>query len=90
MNADTRRIVVIDTRCGACGTDHLEVYHEHFPELRIAAASSEEAAARLLTKLEISLSAVSDPFHCDPVREAIADVQAFLNRTGTAHPARDL
>ena len=91
MNAEASRIIVVDNHCGACGTDNVQVYHEHFPELRIMAASSEEAAKRLVTRLETSLNAVSDPFHGDPVRQAIADVQAFVNREGAAHPrARSL
>lgn len=90
MNADASKIIVIASHCGTCGTDNVEVHHKHFPELRIVGASSEEAAERLSTKLSVSLNAVSDPMHRDPVRQAIADVQAFLNREGAAHPARNL
>jgi hypothetical protein len=90
MNAEASRIIVVDNHCGACGTDNVQVYHEHFPELRIMATSSEEGAKRLVASLESSLNAVSDPFHGDPVRQAIADVQAFVNREGAAHPARHL
>lgn len=86
MNADARKIIVIDNHCGACGTENVQVYHEHFPELRIMGATSAAAAERLLMELHLSLEAVSDPFHSDPVRQAMADVQAFLSRT----PAADL
>ncbi|HEX5470832.1 MAG TPA: hypothetical protein VFW73_03045, partial [Lacipirellulaceae bacterium] len=90
MNANPRHVIVIANHCGTCGTDNVQVYHEHFPELRISGASSAEAADRLATKLETSLQTVSDPFHGDPVRQAIADLQAFLNREGPAHAGRDL
>jgi hypothetical protein len=33
---------------------------------------------------------VADPAHREPVRQAIADVKAFLDRKGDVHPARDL
>lgn len=80
MNGDASKIIVIANHCGACGADNVQVYHEHFPELRVASVSGEEAAERLSTKLELSLEAVSDPFHGDPVRQAIADLRAFLKR----------
>jgi hypothetical protein len=90
MNANASKIIVVDNHCGACGTDNVQVYHEHFPELRIMAMSSEEAAERLVVSLETSLGTVTDPFHGDPVRQAIEDIRAFLHREGAAHPARDL
>ena len=90
MDADASKIIVTEHHCGTCGTDNVQVHHEHFPELRIMGASSEDAAERLSRKLEISLEAVPDPLHGDPVRQAIADVRAFLNREGAAHVGRNL
>ena len=90
MNADASKVVVVASHCDACGTNNVQVYHERFPELRIMGASSEEAAQRLTAKLEMSLAAVWDPLHSDPVRQAIADVQAFVNREGPAHVGRHL
>lgn len=90
MNADASRIIVIAHECDVCGTDNVLIYHEHFPELRLTGASSAEAAERLAASLGRSLDAVPDPLHADPVREAIADVEAFLNPEGAAHVARNL
>lgn len=90
MDADTSKIIVIANHCDTCGTDNVQVYHRHFPELRIMGASSEEAAERLARKLGVALKAVPDPLHGDPVRQAIADVQAFLNKEGAAHLGRNL
>lgn len=90
MSGDASNIVVTAHHCGTCGTDDVQVYHKHFPELRVGGISSNEAAERLSAKLEISLRAVSDPLHGDPVRQGIADLQAFLNREGAAHVGRNL
>lgn len=51
--------------------------------------SSEEAAERLARKLGVSLKAVPDPLHGDPVRQAIADLHAFLSKEGAAHVGRN-
>lgn len=90
MNSDASKIIVVANHCGTCGTDNVQVYHEHFPELRVMGATSEAAAEGLAAKLELSLDAVSDPFHGDPVRQAIADLAAFLKKDGAAHLGRNL
>lgn len=89
MDADTSKIIVVANHCDTCGTDNVQVYHKQFPELRVMGASSEEAAERLARKLGVSLKAVPDPLHGDPVRQAIADLEAFLKREGAAHLGRN-
>lgn len=37
MIGDPRRVVVVPDSCNICGIDEVEVYHQNFPELRIAA-----------------------------------------------------
>lgn len=86
MTADTTRIIVGDNNCDTCGTDRVEVYHERFPELRVAGSSAEQAAQRLADQLTSNLN-VADPLHRDPVGLALADVQAFLARENAARPA---
>jgi hypothetical protein len=90
MNVDPGKVIVTESRCGACSTETVQVYHQSFPEMRFAGQSAEEAAERLANQLEGSLDAVSDPPHREPVRQAIADLRAFLNWEGAAHPAREL
>lgn len=78
MSSDPRRIVVTQCSCNHCGVDAVEVYHQSFPEMRISSTSAQLAAERLSIELETELATVSDAFHRDPVKLAIADVRAFL------------
>jgi hypothetical protein len=89
MSADARKLTVTEDQCGVCDTEMVVVFHQSFPELRISGPSAEQAAGQLANRLEGSLEAVADPAHREPVRQAIADVRAFLEREGAPHPARD-
>lgn len=77
MNAIPDQIIVIDTTCSACGVDAINVYHQHFPELRTGGCSTTEAAQRLADQLESSLDAVDDPSKRQRAQQAIADARAF-------------
>ena len=80
MSSDPKRVIVTQSSCHHCGVDAIEVYHQHFPEMRISGDSDHQAAERLLAHLESELDAVSDPLHRDPVQRAITDVQAFVSK----------
>lgn len=86
MNADPRKVIVTERHCSTCSTETVEAYHESFPEMRLGGTSAGQAAERLARRLKGSLDVVCDPPHREPVRQALADVRAFLNREG--HPAR--
>ena len=90
MNTNPKNVIVTEHACDACGVDGIQVHHQSFPEMRVGGHSAEEAAERLANRLESSLDVVVDPAHREPVRQAIADIQAFVKREGGIHPARDL
>jgi hypothetical protein len=90
MNADPGNVIVTENACQSCGTDTIHVHHQSFPEMHIGGRSAGEAAERLAQRLESSLDVVADQAHREPVRQAIADIKAFLDRKGGIHPARDL
>ena len=85
MNNNASKVTVAGLVCDACGTDNVEVFHPNFPEMRVVGNSPKEAAEDLAVKLRASLDTVSEPFHRQPVREAIADVDAFLSRVEAPH-----
>lgn len=101
MGADSRNVVVIENSCNICGGEAISIYHQNFPELRVGGQSACEAAERLANRLGSALDVVVDPAHREPVRQAIADVKAFLNdqegetpvsglsRPRTIHPPSD-
>jgi hypothetical protein len=89
-SADARKIIVTEDLCNVCDTPHVEVHHQEFPEMRITGPTAAEAAERLAEQFETAIEVVTDPAHREPVRQAIADVRAFLEREGVAHPGRDL
>jgi quercetin dioxygenase-like cupin family protein len=86
MTGESRRVVVTEEFCNACGTPRVDVHHQSFPEMRISGESPNQAADGLLVRLESNLAAVSDPLHREPVQVAIADVQAFIDRDTVRRP----
>jgi hypothetical protein len=90
MNISPKRVIVTEHVCTACGADRINVRHESFSETRIGGPSAEEAAERLANRLEAALDIIVDPLHREPLRQAIADVRAFINREAGVHPAREL
>jgi hypothetical protein len=87
--ADPKRIIVTESCCHACSVQNIVVHHEQFPELRIEDVSAEHAANHLVNRLEAQLGTVHDPSHREPLRQAIDDVRAFLDREGPLHICRD-
>ncbi len=79
-NADARKIVVLPDHCRLSGVERVVVFHQVFPELRIAGTITIQAARQLESRLRLNLSSVSDPIHREPACRAIADVRAFINR----------
>jgi hypothetical protein len=90
MSADASKITVIESLCDACGTTDVQVCHQSFPELQVTGTSAEQAARQLAQRLSASLDAVSDPSYREPVRRAVDDLRAFLDREGAPHRGRDL
>lgn len=90
MSPNAKKVTVTENVCDACGTERIIVFHQSFPELRVSSSSAGHAARRLAERLTSGLDAVPDPAQREPVQLAIADVQAFLDREGAGHPARDL
>ena len=86
MSSNESMVVVTEDSCNACGTHRVDVHHQSFPEMRVRGESGQQAAENLITRLESNLDAVSDPSHREPVRLAIADVRAFLNRETVSQP----
>ncbi len=90
MSADSKRIIVTESRCHACSVHTIHVHHEHFPEMRVEDVSAEHAAKHLVNRLEAARANASDAFHRDAVRQAIDDIRAFLDREGPAHLGRNV
>jgi hypothetical protein len=88
MNVDANKIIVAEIECNTCGTDRFEVFHQDFPELRIAAPTAEQAVQRLVGQLTTSLDVAVAPLHREPVCQAIADLNAFLGRENSSRPAQ--
>jgi quercetin dioxygenase-like cupin family protein len=86
MSGDPTTVVVTEDFCNACGTPRVNVHHQSFPEMWTSGESVDQAVGKLADRLEANLDAVSDPMHRAPVRLAIADVQAFVNRDTIPQP----
>lgn len=90
MGADSRNVFVIENSCNICGGEAISIYHQNFPELRVGGQTVCEAAERLVNRLDSALDVVADPIHREPVRQAIADVKAFMNDHGGETSVSDL
>jgi len=80
MEVDSQNVRVMNNSCNVCGDEAISVYHQNFAELRVGGHSACEAAERLANRFRSALDDVADPTHREPVRQAIADVAAFLER----------
>ena len=60
--------------------DTARVYHNDFPDLLADGDSLEDAAANLVQGLTSALGDTEDEAHRDSLRQAIAEVQAFIER----------
>ena len=60
--------------------DAVRVYHNDFPDLRADGDSLEDAAANLIQGLTRAINDTEDDAHRDSLRQAIAEVQAFIER----------
>jgi|GEM_PF-241727 len=88
MQNELTKLIVVEGHCDCCGSPGYRVHHANFPELRVTAATVEEAAERLAKQLEGSLDTVSEPSHRDPVLQAISEVREFLSKA-TSSAAQD-
>ncbi len=89
VSANPKGIIVTESRCQASGVHFVLVHHETFPEMHIEALSIERAARHLANRLKASLDSDVDPSRREVVLRALADAEAFLDRQGAAHIARD-
>lgn len=90
MSADPRRIIVVESHCGACSVHAVLAYHQHFPEMRTEDSSAELAVRHLADHLAATLDMVSDVSRREEVQNALVDARAFLDRDGAAHLGRDV
>jgi hypothetical protein len=90
VSADPKRIIVIESCCQACSVHVVLVHHETFPEMRVEALSAERAAGHFVNRLKAILESTPDPSRREAVLRALADAQAFLDRDGANHIARDI
>lgn len=84
MNADSTRLIVTASCCHACDVHTIRVHHQHFPELELEGVTARHAADHLVDRLTASLDSVSDSTRSAAVRDAIADIRAFLHDDGSA------
>jgi hypothetical protein len=89
MSAEPKRIIVTESCCHTCSAHTVLVHHQTLPELQIEAPSAEKAAGHLVNRLRAALDSALDPLHREAIQLALADAQAFLDREGAAHIARD-
>jgi hypothetical protein len=76
MNAVLTRVIVAPSDSSSSAI----VYHQNFPEIRAEGCSAKEAAALLANKLTRALDSALTDARRSPVTEAIADVQAFVEK----------
>jgi len=60
--------------------DSVRVSHDDFPELRADGDSLEDAAANLVQGLTRAIIDTEDDAHRDSLRQAIAEVRAWIER----------
>ncbi len=90
MSADPKRIIVTESCCHACSGPTILVHHQTFPEMRVGGMSAKMAAGHLVNLLAAAHDSALDPSRREAVLRVLSDVQAFLDREGAAHIARDI
>ncbi len=76
MEIDHNRVIVSE---GA--TAHTtQVHHRDFSEIRADGGSAKEAASHLANKLALALDTALTDWRRETLGQAIADVQAFVNK----------
>lgn len=75
MTADAS-LVIVSTGQG----EQFHAYHHGFPELRADGESPAAAAANLVNDLEREIEGAPDDLHREPLRQAVADVRAFVEK----------
>ena len=76
MDTDPGKVIV--TTGASASTSR--VYHRDFPEIRAEGASPKEAASLLVHQLTRALDSALIDWRRDRVKQAIADVQAFVDQ----------
>ena len=76
MDALLNRVIIAPSDRTSTAT----VYHQNFPEIRAEGSSAKEAAGMLVNKLTRALDSALTDWRRSRVDEAIADVQAFVEK----------
>ncbi len=76
MDTDQNKVIVTMGESSSTAS----VHHRDFPEIRAEGASPKEAASLLVHQLTRALDSALIDWRRDRVNEAIADVQAFVQR----------
>lgn len=84
MNGNSQQIIVESGHPQTHSSSAVAVHHREFPEIRGEGFSALEAAGHLLQRLEIALDGTPNHWHRDGLRQAIADIQDFLDRGAPA------
>jgi hypothetical protein len=79
MNADPGLVIVTAGLCAGCSVHTTQVHHREFPEIWAEGGSSREGAEHLTHLFERALEAAKSPWHRDSMRNALVDVEAFLD-----------
>ena len=82
MVTDIDQVIVETGEC-ACRSVHINhIHHRNFPEIWAECGTAAEGAAHLCNLLARELDAAGDSWHRESIREALADVQAYIDALG--------
>jgi hypothetical protein len=79
MQHSTSRVVVTESKCSCHSVSTTQIHHRHFPEIWAQGPTALEGATQLTRHLERALEASRSQWHTKIMREALADVSAFLD-----------
>jgi hypothetical protein len=76
MEAVSSKVIIAPSDTSSAAT----VHHQNFPEIRAEGSSAKEAAEMLVNKLTRALDSALTDWRRERMDEAIADVQAFVEK----------
>ena len=82
MVTDLNQVIVQTGEC-ACHSVHItHIHHRNFPEIWAECGTAAEGAAHLSNLLARELEGAGDDWHRESIRQAVADVQAYVDASG--------
>ena len=82
MVTDPNQVIVQTGEC-ACHSVHIaHVHHRNFPEIWAECGTAAEGATHLSRLLARELEGGGDNWHRESIRQAVADVQAYVDASG--------